>query len=80
MAHDLLDLHGRKVDEVWPLLDKFLREAEAQGLKQVRIMTGKGTGKVREEALRGLKFGGYAPKPEKLKNGTINDGVFLVYL
>ena len=57
MAQDLLDLHGRRVEEVWPLVDRFLRDAEDSGLKQARIMTGKGTGKVREEALKALKMG-----------------------
>ncbi len=80
MARDLLDLHGRKVEEIWPLVDRFLRDAEAAELKQVKIMTGKGTGKVRDETLRALKFGGYSAKPEKLKNGQVNDGVWVIYL
>ena len=79
MARDLLDLHGRRLEEVWPLIDRFLRDAEANGLKQGRIMTGKGTGKVREETLKALKLGGYPFKPEKLKDGRINDGVWIVY-
>lgn len=79
MARDLLDLHGCRVEEVWPRIDRFLRDAEAQGLKQGRIMTGKGTGKVREETLKALKLGGYPYKPEKLKDGRINDGVWIVY-
>ncbi|MBL7714325.1 MAG: Smr/MutS family protein [Bdellovibrionales bacterium] len=80
MPKDLLDLHGHRVEEVWPKLDRFLRDAEAAGLEQVRIMTGKGTGKVREETLKALKMGGFPYKPEKLKNGSTNDGVWVVYL
>lgn len=80
MAKDLLDLHGHRIEEVWPKLDRFLRDAEAAGLSQVRVMTGKGTGKVREEALKALKMGGFPHKPEKLKDGRTNDGVFVVYL
>ncbi|MFL5812014.1 MAG: Smr/MutS family protein [Bdellovibrionia bacterium] len=79
MASDLLDLHGCRVEEVWPRIDRFLRHAETCGLKQGRIMTGKGTGKVREEALKALKLGGYTYKPEKLKDGRTNDGVWIVY-
>ncbi len=80
MAKDLLDLHGHKVEDVWPALDKFLRQAQDQGLSQVRVMTGKGTGKVRAETLRALKLGGFPHKAERLKNGQTNDGVWLVFL
>jgi dsDNA-specific endonuclease/ATPase MutS2 len=79
MARDLLDLHGRRVEEVWPLVDRFLQDAAASGLKQGRIMTGKGTGKVRDETLKALKMGGFTYKPEKLKNGKTNDGVWVIY-
>ena len=79
MARDLLDLHGCRVDEVWPKVDRFLQDAEAQGLKQGKIMTGKGTGKVREETLKALKLGGFPYKAEKLKDGRPNDGVWIVY-
>ena len=79
MARDLLDLHGCSIEEVWPRIDRFLRQAETLGLKQARIMTGKGTGKVREEALKALKLGGFPHKPEKLKDGRVNDGVWVVY-
>ena len=70
MARDLLDLHGCKIEDVWPRIDRFLRDAEAKELKQVRIMTGKGTGKVREATLKALKLGGYPHKAEKLANGA----------
>jgi dsDNA-specific endonuclease/ATPase MutS2 len=79
MAKDLLDLHGKRVEEVWPLIDRFLRAASDAGLKQGRIMTGKGTGKVRDETLKALKLGGFPYKPEKLKDGRVNDGVWVVY-
>lgn len=42
-------------------------------------MTGKGTGKIRDEALKALKLGGYPYKPEKLRDGRTNDGVWIVY-
>jgi hypothetical protein len=80
MAKDLLDLHGKRVEEVWPLVDRFLRRAEELSLKQVRIMTGKGTGKVREETVKALRLGGFPFKPEKLPNGSVNEGVLVVLL
>jgi len=79
MSRDLLDLHGCRVEEVWPRIDYFLRDAELHGLKQGRIMTGKGTGKVRDETIKALKLGGYSYKAEILKNGQVNDGVWIIY-
>jgi dsDNA-specific endonuclease/ATPase MutS2 len=80
MARDVLDLHGCRIEDVWPRLDRFLRDAQERGLKQARIMTGKGTGKVREETLKALKLGGFPYKPEKLKDSRLNEGVWVVYL
>jgi len=79
MARDLLDLHGCRVEEIWARVDRFLQDAAASGLTQDKIMTGKGTGKVREETLKALKLGGFIYKPEKLKDGRLNDGVWIVY-
>ncbi len=79
MARDLLDLHGCRVEDVWPLIDRFLRDAEKLGLKQGRIMTGKGTGKVREATLQALKLAGFPHKAEKLKDGRVNEGVWVIY-
>ena len=80
MAKHLLDLHGCRVEEVWERIDKFLRQAEKLDLAEVRIMTGKGMGKVREETLKALRLGGFPHKPEKLPDGRLNDGVWIVYL
>lgn len=78
MARDLLDLHGKTVEEIWSLVDRFIRQAQDAGLSQVRIMTGKGSGKVREETLRALRFGKFPHRPEPLKHGKVNDGVWIV--
>jgi len=58
-------LHGCRVEGVWSKVDRFPRDAELQGLKQGRIMTGNGTGKVRDETIKALKMGGYPYKAEK---------------
>lgn len=78
MARDFLDLHGKRVEEIFGLVDRFIVEAQAAGLEQVRIMTGKGTGKVRDEVMRYLRSGGYPCRPEPLKHGRTNDGVWIV--
>ena len=69
----VIDLHGFRVDDVYDALDKFLRKSEASGAIKVRIITGKGTGKVREKAFEYLKAANYVPKQE-------NEGSYLVFL
>jgi dsDNA-specific endonuclease/ATPase MutS2 len=79
MARELLDLHGLKVDEIADRLDRFLRDADAAGLKKVRVMTGKGTGKVKAETIAYLKLARYPWSYEK-KGNTTNEGVLVVHL
>lgn len=43
VASESCDLHGMRVDEALPLMEKFLDTAAHQGLPQVRIIHGKGT-------------------------------------
>lgn len=78
MARDLLDLHGKRVEEIFDLVDRFIVVAQSAGLSEVRIMTGKGTGKVRDEVLRYLRQAKYPHRPEPLKHGRTNDGVWIV--
>lgn len=75
-----LDLHGKKVDEVFDALERFLRAAEEEGVSRVRILHGKGTGKVKAEVLRYLKLANYPSQAEKSPSGIVNDGSLLVFL
>ncbi len=75
-----LDLHGRTTAEVFDLLDEFLRRESDRGTSRVRIMPGKGTGKVREVALDYLKKAHYPWQFEKLDSGAKNEGVLIVFL
>lgn len=75
-----LDLHGFKTDEVFDAVDKFIRKAEGLGHHRVRIIHGKGTGKVKEKVLEYLRMAGYTGKPEPLANGNMNEGALLVLL
>ncbi len=43
-----LNLRAMRVDEAMPLLDRYLDDAFAAGLKEVRIIHGKGTGALRK--------------------------------
>jgi DNA mismatch repair protein MutS2 len=73
-----LDLHGYTVDEVFDAVEAFLgKNANA---RQVRIMHGKGTGKVKAKVLEYLKLANYPARPERMENGQINDGVLVVFM
>ena len=52
---DEIDLHGLIADEALFRLDRYLREAHAMGLLQVRIIHGKGTGTLRQVVREMLK-------------------------
>jgi DNA-nicking Smr family endonuclease len=73
-----LDLHGRTTDEVFPLLDQFLRRHAH--LKAVRVMPGKGHGKVRAKVEEYLRLAHYHWSVERLGNGKPNEGVLVVHM
>ena len=77
---DTLDLHGFTKDEVIAAIDAFLMNANRLNRKTVKIMTGKGKGIVKKEAVRYLKQAGYPWKYEKLNNGQNNEGVLVVFV
>ncbi len=73
-----LDLHGYKSDEVFDAVESFLlKHAQRQ---QVRIMPGKGSGKIKAKVIEYLKLGNYPWSFERTSNGTLNDGVMIVYM
>ena len=73
-----LDLHGCRVDEVFDRVDPFL--SKHQNRNRVKILPGKGSGKVKAELLRYLKLGGYPWEYETIENGNKNTGSFIVIL
>lgn len=75
-----LDLHGVVVDDVFDLMDRFLRREEAGGSDRVRILHGRGTGKIREKALEYCRLAGHVPQEDKLDSQWGNPGSFLLYL
>ncbi|MDW8052177.1 MAG: endonuclease MutS2 [Armatimonadota bacterium] len=50
-----LDLHGLRVEEAQPLLDKYIDDALLAGYDRVRILHGKGTGALRQMVWEFLK-------------------------
>jgi dsDNA-specific endonuclease/ATPase MutS2 len=79
-AIPLLDLHGFLVEDVPDAVDRFLMQAQRKGAERVRIMPGKGSGKVRAAVTQYLKLGGFPFENEKLPGGTVNEGVLVVFL
>ena len=71
----VLDLHGRTKDEIFDLLDPFVRKHRRQ--KQVLIITGEGRGIVKNKVLEYLKKGGYTWTYEKTK-GRVNEGALIL--
>jgi DNA mismatch repair protein MutS2 len=55
MVNMELDLHAMTVDEAMPLVQEYLNDAYMAGLKEVRIVHGKGTGTLRQAVMRELK-------------------------
>ncbi|MFZ4403188.1 MAG: Smr/MutS family protein [Pseudobdellovibrionaceae bacterium] len=80
MSKDILDLHGYKSEDVEPAIDRFLLQLSKSNLSRARIMTGKGSGVVKNIAIRYLKQAGYPWNYEKMDNGKSNEGVLVLFL
>jgi DNA-nicking Smr family endonuclease len=76
----LLDLHGFKVDDVADAVDRFIMRETSRGSARARIMTGNGTGQVKQATVAYLKKGGYPFEFERQENGSRNEGVLIVIL
>jgi len=50
-----LDLRGQRAEDALEMLDRYLEKAYLAGLPWVRIIHGKGTGKLRQEVRAALK-------------------------
>ncbi len=75
-----LDLHGRTTDEIYDAMEAFLNKEVAKSTSQVRVMPGKGGGKVKAVVQDYLKRAGYPWQYEKTAAGTTNEGVLVVFL
>ena len=66
-----LDIRGKLVDEAMPLVDKYLCDAHLQGLTEVNIIHGKGTGALRAGIQAYLKN---HPRVKAFRNGNYGEG------
>ena len=72
-----IDLHGYTVEEAQVALDDFLNKNSNRS--KLRVVTGKGSGKVKKAVLSYLKLANYPWSYEKLKNGANNEGVLIIH-
>ncbi len=75
-----LDLRGQRVEEGLATLDRYLDSAILAELPYVRIIHGKGTGRLREAVRRALDKNRYIRKWEEGKDGEGGAGVTVVKL
>ena len=66
-----LDVRGKLVDEALPLVDKYLCDAHLQGLTEVNIIHGKGTGALRAGIQAYLKN---HSRVKSFRNGNYGEG------
>ena len=70
-----LNLRGKLVDEGLDELEKYLERAYSAGLLFVRIVHGKGTGRMRDAVRKALKSSSYVASFEEPKDGEGGAGV-----
>jgi DNA mismatch repair protein MutS2 len=75
-----LDLRGKRVDEGLVALEQYLDSAFLGGLPWVRIIHGKGTGRLREAIRRALRSNQYIASWEEGKDGEGGAGVTVAKL
>jgi len=66
-----VDVRGMRVDEAWPLIDKALDNAALTGLNELRVVHGKGTGRL-SHGLR-ERLSGH-PQVDSLANAADREG------
>jgi DNA mismatch repair protein MutS2 len=70
-----LDLRGQRVEEGLQILDQYLDEAFLSSLPWVRIIHGKGTGRLREAVRQALKANSHVQSWEEGRDGEGGAGV-----
>ncbi len=66
-----LDLRGQRADDALDTLERYLEQAYLAGLPYVRIVHGKGTGRLRQIIRQALSA---SPQVERWENGLDNEG------
>ncbi len=74
------DIRGQTVEEALPALERYLDAAYLAGLPWVRIIHGKGTGKLRQGVRDFLRTSPVVQSQETGREGEGGDGVTVVKL
>ena len=72
-----IDLHGCIADDVFDLLDQFIRKHQKQ--RRLMVIAGKGRGIIRKKVIEYLKIAHYSWSYEKIR-GQINEGALVIEL
>jgi DNA mismatch repair protein MutS2 len=75
-----LDLRGQRVEEVLPVLEKYLDDAFLSGMPFVRIIHGKGTGTLRQAVQQVLRSHPLVKSYRAGEQGEGGSGVTIAYL
>ena len=75
-----LDLRGKRVEEALEILEKYLEDAYLAGLPFVRIIHGKGTGRLRKEVRQVLRRSDNVKSWVKGLDGEGGEGVSVAHL
>ncbi len=75
-----LDLRGQRVEEVLPVLEKYLDDAFLSGMPFVRIIHGKGTGTLRQAVQQVLRTHPLVKSYRAGEQGEGGSGVTIAYL
>jgi DNA mismatch repair protein MutS2 len=75
-----LDIRGYRVDEGLDVLDRYLEKAYLAGLPYVRIIHGKGTGRLRESVREALGSSPHVARFESGSQAEGGDGVSVAHL
>jgi dsDNA-specific endonuclease/ATPase MutS2 len=73
-----LDLHGFKTDEVWDAIERFF--SKHSSAEKVRIIPGKGSGKVMAQVKDYLSKAGYPSQFERNEKGLVNEGSLIIFM
>jgi len=75
-----LDIRGNRVDEGLEMMDRYLEKAYLAGLPYVRIIHGKGTGRLRESVREALGSNPHVARYESGSQAEGGDGVTIGHL
>jgi DNA mismatch repair protein MutS2 len=75
-----LDIRGQRVDEGLEALDRYLERAYLVGLPYVRIIHGKGTGRLRDSVRDALRANPHVSKFESGGRTEGGEGVTVAHL